>query len=58
MFNKCKKFSIQIFSLVNNLKEYNPKNLDKIKSSEETLINAERLYNNNNNVIKSFENGV
>ena len=58
MFNKCKKFSIQIFSLVNNLKECNPKNLDKIKSSEETLINAERLYNNNNNVIKSFENGV
>ena len=45
-----------MFSLLNNLKEQYPKNLGKIKSTEETLINAERFYNNGNNFIKAFEN--
>ena len=47
-----------MFSLLNDLKKYNPKNIDKIKSKEEALINAEKLYNNRNNVIKAFEDGV
>ena len=45
-----------MFKLLNNLKEYNPTKLDKIKSREETLNDAEKLYNDN--VIKGFENGV
>ena len=48
----------RIFSLLNDLKEFNLKNLNKIKSKEEILINAEKLYNNRNNVIKTFEDGV
>ena len=47
-----------MFSLLNDLKKYDPKNLDKIKSKKEALINAEKLYNNRNNVIKVFEDGV
>ena len=47
-----------MFKLLNDLKEYNLKNLDKIKSKEETIINAKKLYKNRNNVIKAFENGV
>ena len=46
-----------MFSLLNDLKKYNPKNIDKIKSKEEALINAEKLYNNRNYVIKAFEDG-
>ena len=41
-----------------DLEKYTPKNPDKIKSREETLINAKKLYNNRNNVIKTFEDGV
>ena len=47
-----------MFSLLKDLKKYDPKNLDKIKSKKEPLINAEKLYNNRNNVIKVFEDGV
>ena len=47
-----------MFSLLNDLKKYDPKNLDKIKSKKEALINAEKLYNNRNNVIKVFEDGI
>ena len=35
-----------------------PKNLDEIKSKKETLICAERLYNNRDNVIRAFENRI
>ena len=41
-----------MFCLLNDLKEYNPKNLEKVKSRDETLLNAERMYNNRNNIIK------
>ena len=41
-----------MFCLLNDLKEYNPKNLEKVKSRDETLINAERMYNKRNNIIK------
>ena len=47
-----------MFSLLNDLKKYDPKSLDKIKSKKEALINGEKLYNNRNNVIKVFEDGV
>ena len=39
------------------LKSLNQTNLNKIKCKEEGLTNAEKLYNNRNNVIKAFENG-
>ena len=49
----------RMFSLLNDSKEYDdPKNLDKIKSREETSINAQRLHNNRTNVIKTFEDRV
>ena len=38
------------------LEKYDPKNPDKIKSRKETLITAEELYNNRDNVIEAFEN--
>ena len=53
---KVKNSQYKMFKLLNNLKEYNPTKLDKIKSREETLNDAEKLYNDN--VIKGFENGV
>ena len=47
-----------MFESLNNLKEYNPTKLDKIKSKEQTLNDAEKLYNNKDNVIKAFKNGI
>ena len=47
-----------MFSLLNDSKENNPTNTKKIKPEKETLINAKKLYNNRDNVIKAFENGV
>ena len=41
----------KMFELLNNLKDYNPTKLDKIKSKEETLNDAEKLYKNRSNVI-------
>ena len=54
----AKDAQYRMASLLNNLKNCDQKNSDKIKSRKETIINAERLYNNRNNVIKVFENGV
>ena len=48
----AKKPQYKMFCLLNDLKEYNPKNLEKVKSRDETLLNAERMYNNRNNIIK------
>ena len=39
---KAKNSQYKMFELLNNLKEYNPKKLDKIKSREETLNDAEK----------------
>ena len=47
-----------MFELLNCLKEYNPTKLDKIKSREETLNDADNLYKNKSNVIMAFQNGV
>ena len=38
--------------------QYNPTNTNKIKFEKETLINVEKLYNNRDNIIEEFENGV
>ena len=46
-----------MLGLLNDLKKYDPKKLDKIKSRQEALINAEKLHNNRNKVIKTFEDG-
>ena len=43
---------------LNDLNEYDPTNINKIKSKKETLINAGKLYNNKNNVNAAFENGA
>ena len=47
-----------MFGLLNDLKKYESKYLKKIKSKEETLTNSGKLYNNRDNVIKTFENKV
>ena len=43
---------------MDDFKEYNPTRLEKIKSREETLNDAEKLCNNRSNVIKASENGI
>ena len=55
---KTKKDQYQMFKPMKDLEKYNPKNLDKIISRKETLINAEKLCNNSNNAIEAFENGI
>ena len=45
-----------MFGLPNDFKKYEAKNLKKIKSKEEALTNSEKMYNNKDNVIKTFEN--
>ena len=47
-----------MFELLDYLKEYNATKSDRIKSREETLNGAEKLYNNRSSVIKAFKNGV
>ena len=51
-------FQYKMFSLLNDLEEYNPTNVNKIKSKEETLVIAGKLHNNRDKVIKAFENGI
>ena len=47
-----------MFELLDNLKEYNPTRLDKIKSREETLSYIKKMYKNRSNAINAFENGI
>ena len=57
----AKKSSYRMFSLLNDSKEYNPNkqtNTNKIKSKTEALINAEKFYNNRDNIVKAFKNEV
>ena len=58
LLEKAKNSQYKMFELLDYLKEYNPTKLDKIKSREETLNDAEKLYKNRSSVIKAFENGV
>ena len=55
---KAKKSQYKMFELLDYLKEYNPKKLDKVKSRERTLNDAEKLYKSRSSVIKAFENEV
>ena len=52
--NKQKEIKI----LLSKLKNYNPKNLKKIKDKEETLSAAEKLLNNRQEVINTFKTGI
>ena len=55
---KRKNSQEKMVKLLDDFKEYSPIKLEKIKSREETLNDAKKLYNNRNNVIKTFENRV
>ena len=57
LLNVAKNSQYKMLGLLNDLKKYDPKKLDKIKSREKALINAEKLHNNRNKVIKTFEDG-
>ena len=52
--NKQKEIKV----LLSKLKNYNPKNLKKIKDKEETLSAAEKLLNNRQEVINAFKTGI
>ena len=55
---EAKKGQYNMLKQPEDLEEHNPTNLDRINSRKETLINAEELYNNRENVIKAFKNAV
>ena len=55
---EAKNDQYQMLKQLKVLEKYNSKNPDKTNSRKETLINAEKLYNTRDNVIKTFENGV
>ena len=48
----------EIKILLNKLKNYNPTSLKKIKAKEETLIAAEKLLNNRQEVINAFKTSI
>ena len=54
---EAKKNQYKMLKQLKDQEEDDPKNLDKLKSENETLINAKKLYNNRDNVIRAFENG-
>ena len=63
IFNKgslkdAKDSQNEMLVMLNYLKNYNPKNLKKIKSREGTLINAQIFYDDRKKVINAFEDGV
>ena len=55
---EAKKNPYQMFKQLKDLEGYSPTNLGRINSKKEKLINAKESYNNRENVIKTFENGV
>ena len=44
--------------LINKLKNCGPSNSKKIKSRQEVLDNAQKLYNIRNDIINAFENKI
>ena len=58
LLDEAKNSQYEIFKQLKELEQYDLKNLDKINSRKETLINAEKLYNKTNNVVKASENAV
>ena len=55
---KAKNSQYKMFELLDDLKRYNLTKLDNMKTREETLNDAEKLYKNRSNVIKAFVNRV
>ena len=55
---EAKKDQDKMLKKLKYLQKYDTKNLEKIKSREETLIEAKELHNNRDNVIKAFEDGI
>ena len=53
---ETKKDKYEMLKKLKDVEKCNPKNLDKINSRKEILINADKLYNNRKNVIKESEN--
>ena len=49
LLEEAKNYQYKMFTLLDDLKKYNPTRLDKTKSREETLNDAEKLYNNRSN---------
>ena len=47
-----------MFKQLKDLERFDPNYPCKTNSRKETLINAEELYNNRNNVNEAFENGA
>ena len=58
LLDEAKNSQYEIFKQLKDLEQCDLKNLDKINSRKEILINAEKLYNKKNNVVKAFENAV
>ena len=54
----AKNSQYKMFKVLDDLNEYNPTRLDKMKTRDKTLNDAEKLYKNKSNVIKAFESGV
>ena len=52
---KAKGEQHEMLALINKLKGYNPNNPKKVKSKQEVLHNAEKLYQTRNDVIDAFE---
>ena len=49
LLEEAKNYQYKMFTLLDDLKKYNPTRLDKTKSREETLNDEEKLYNNRSN---------
>ena len=58
MLEEAKMDQNKMLKQLKDLEKYDPKNRDKMNSRKETLINAEELDNNKDNVIEAFENIV
>ena len=58
MLEEAKMDQNKMLKQLKDLEKYDPKNRDKMNSRKETLINAEELHNNKDNVIEAFENRV
>ena len=44
-----------MFTLLNDLRDYNPTSSDKVSKKKETLTNADMLYDSRNKITEAFE---
>ena len=56
--NDAKNEQDNIAVLINKLKNYIPTNPKKVKSTQEVLDNAQKLYNIRNDIINVFESNI